>query len=299
MNLNHLKLFHYVAKYKSYTKAAEKLFLTQPGISKQIKDLENYYSTKLFDRSGKRIQLTQAGEIVFELTQSFFDNLEIINQRINDLNSGKSGNIIIHSGHTPGIHILPEAILKFKKKFKDINIHYDISTSKTVKKKLLDNSIDIGITAIELSEKFISIPFLYDELVLVMPNNHQLSKIKNIKITDLKNQKLLHTKKGSPTRSIVDNLNSKFDLCLNIVEIGNPFAIVKSIEAGNGITIMSKIAITKEADQNNVTVKKINDCNLKRAFYLNYRKDKYVFKAMETFILFFLKLHDKTHPFLE
>ncbi len=298
MNLNHLRLFHHVAKYKSFTIAADKLYLTQPGISKQIKDLENYYSCKLFERSGKKIYLTKAGEILYGSTESVFTILHAVKQNIDDLNQAKSGSIKILTGYTPGIHILPGAILKFRELHNNITIHYDISTSRQIFEKLIDNSIDIGITAMKGDNRIISIPFLDDEMILAMPKNHILSNKRKIRITDLYKHEILVTKKGSATRFLVDEINTKFNLELKIIEIGSPFAITKSIEAGTGISIMSKFAIEKEADRERVIMKQIEGIDQQRSFYLNYRKDKYIFTAMKGFISFFLNTYNVQTAYL-
>ena len=292
MNLNHLNLFYHVAKYKSFTIAAEKLHLTQPGISKQIKDLENVYSCKLFERIGKKIDLTNAGEILFDATKSSFEILDSAQQKIDDLNSNKSGKIKILSGYTPGIHLLPNAIFKFRELFSNITIHYDISTSRQVLDSLVNNSIDIGITAVKGDSKMISVPFLNDEIILVVPVNHNLSIKNNVKISDLHTQDILITKKGSATRFLIDSLNSEFNLELNIVEFGSPFAIIKSVEAGNGISIMSRFEVEKEADKSRVQIKSLKGFETTRSFYLCYRKDKYIFSAMKEFMSFFLNLQE-------
>lgn len=292
MNLNHLNLFYHVAMYKSFTTAAEKLFLTQPGISKQIKDLENYYSCKLFERVGKKIFLTNAGEILFEATKSSFNILDSALQKIDDLNSNKSGNIKILSGYTPGIHLLPDSIFKFRELYSNITIHYDISTSSQVLDSLINNSIDLGITAMEGDSRIVSIPFLDDEMILVVPINHSLSNKKIIKLEDLYKHDILLTKKGSATRQLADNMNHKFHLELNIIEFGSPFAIIKSIESGNGISIMSKFEVEKEANKSRIQIKSLKGFEHKRNFYLCYRKDKYIFSALKEFISFFLNMYD-------
>jgi DNA-binding transcriptional LysR family regulator len=291
MNLNHLNLFYHVAKYKSFTNAAEKLFLTQPGISKQIKDLENYYSCKLFERSGKKVFLTNAGKILFEATSSAFSILDSAKQKIDDLNQNKSGNIRILSGYTPGIHILPNSILKFRELYSNISIHYDISTSEQIIDSLINNTIDIGITAMKGDDRIISIPFSDDEMILAVPVNHHLSAKNEVKVEDLYKHEILITKKGSATRFLVDDINTRFNLKLNIIEFGSPFAIIKSIESGSGISIMSKFEVEKEADKERIQIKSIKGFECKRSFYLNYRKDKYIFSAMREFISYFLSAH--------
>jgi DNA-binding transcriptional LysR family regulator len=291
MNLNHLRLFFYVATYQSFTIAAEKLFLTQPGISKQIRDLEFYYSCKLFERRGKKISLTHQGEILYNSVKKIFNILDSAKQMLDDFNQVKSGNIRILCGYTPGIHILPNAIFEFRNFFPGITIRYDISTSKKIFKKLISDNVDIGITALEGDDRFISIPFLSDEMVLVCPKNYFQLQKKKVTLNNISGHDILVTKEGSATRELVDDLNKRYNLKLKIIEIGNPFAITKSIESGNGISIMSKLAVDKEARKDRIQILPLKEITEKRSFFLNYRRDKYIYSAMSEFISFFLKLH--------
>jgi LysR family transcriptional regulator, transcriptional activator of the cysJI operon len=212
-----------------------------------------------------------------------------LRRKIDDFNNGITGNIIINSGYTPGIHVLPHIILDFKKLHQNINIHYDISTSRAIFRKLQNNTIDIGITAMATKQNMESVSFLSDQLVLVLPVHHHLTMKKSIQVRDLSGEKLLSTKKGSATRILIDELTEKYNISPEIIEIGSPFAIVKAIESGNGITFMSKFAIQKEGNPKLIVIKNIEGLKFERSFYITDRTDKYQSKALKTFIDFFLK----------
>jgi DNA-binding transcriptional LysR family regulator len=286
MNLNQLRVFHSAAKCRSFTKAANELCLTQPGVSKHIKELESSYKTKLFDRIGKKVCLTQSGEILFKATMQVFDIIEETRLKINDLNGARIGRIVINTGYTPGIHILPKIIEKFRKKFPSVEVVFDISTSQSIFNRVVENTIDIGIVALHFQdERIISINFFKDELVVVLPKKHTLAKKKDLNPEDLCNQQMLLTKSASASRIEIDEKFSKLGLKLNnTIEIGNPFAIVKAVESGYGISIMSEFALKNEINKKLITLRKFNNLSFYRNYYMIFNKNKFIHSALNEFI---------------
>jgi LysR family transcriptional regulator, transcriptional activator of the cysJI operon len=286
MNLNQLRVFHSAAKCRSFTKAANELCLTQPGVSKHIKELEGSFNTKLFDRIGKKVWLTQSGEILFKATMQIFDIIKETELKINDLNGAKIGRIVVNTGYTPGIHILPRIIERFRKKFPSVEVVFDISTSQSILSKVLENSIDIGIVALHYQdERITSIKFFKDELVVVLPRNHALAKKRVINPEELCNQQMLLTKSASASRIEVDEKFSKLGLKLNnTIEFGNPFAIVKAIESGYGISIMSEFAINHEGNKKLITLRKLKNLSFYRNYYIIFNKNKFIHRALNELI---------------
>jgi len=285
LNLNQLLIFHTAANLKSFTAAADKLFLTQPGISKHIKCLETFYKTKLFERIGKKIELTDAGVILFKKTKKIFFLLDEAKDEINDLLNLKRGNLKIHTGFTTGLYIIPEIMKKFKTKYPDINFYFDISLTKNIIDKVINNLIDIGIIAGECNNPNIeSIKFLEDELVLIIPKDHRLNNLKIIHIEELQDETILLSKKGSATREKIEIEFKKYGISLNnIIEFGNPLAIKKGVEAGLGISIMSKYILSKN-EISNIRLRKINNLSLKRNFNIIIHKEKYLSNTIKEFL---------------
>ena len=261
------------------------MFLTQPGLSKQVKDLEIYLHTKLFERAGKQLVLTPTGKILYKACNEMFSTLDNARDAINDFNNLQAGTIRVNAGHTPGIHVLPKAILAFRKKYDKISVTFDISTTANIFKKILENQIDLGIVAEEAEDiRLICKPFMEDELVLVLPRGHLLEKKDILHVRDLVHYQLLMTKAGSATRNLIESINRKMHQQLTITEIGSPFAIVKTIETGHGISIMSRLAVENEANQEKVIYRKIKDLPSNRKYYLVYHNKKYIYKALEYFM---------------
>ena len=129
MNLNQLRVFHVAAKLQSFTAAAQSLCLTQPGVSKHIKDLEGYYGTCLFDRIGKKIFLTQAGSVLYAKTEAIFDLLDHAREELDELKGLRRGKLTIGASTTLAVYIMPGILQRFKSLHPQVDISLDIAVS--------------------------------------------------------------------------------------------------------------------------------------------------------------------------
>lgn len=132
MNINQLRIFHAVARLLNFTLAAKELCLTQPGISKHIKDLEEYYGTRLFDRLGKRVILTQAGEILFRSTGQIFNLIDESKTRIDDLVGLKCGKLSLGASSTIGTYILPDLLVRFRQEHASVEIKVGVGRCRQI-----------------------------------------------------------------------------------------------------------------------------------------------------------------------
>ncbi|MEW6609115.1 MAG: selenium metabolism-associated LysR family transcriptional regulator [bacterium] len=286
MNLNQLRVFHTVAKLQSFTKATSELYLTQPGISKHIKELEEYYGIRLFDRLGKKVVLTQAGEILFATTKDMFNLVNEAKIKIDELKGIRGGKLTMGASVTIGIYILPEILGKFRHKYPDIEIALDISLSQEIVEKVLANTIDIGfIGAIVNDERLIIKQFLTDELVVIVSPRHKWADRESIQPNELANETFIISRQGSGTRTIVEERLKQIGVILKkTMEFGNTEAIKKAVEAGLGISIISKYAILREVNAGILKSICLSGVNLGRNFYFTYRKDKYLTNVVKAFL---------------
>lgn len=288
-NLNQLKIFYFTAKHKSFTRAAEALCLTQPGVSKHIKDLEDQYEVKLFDRIGREIELTQAGEILFKSVEKIFNLVDQVKEEIDDLKELKTGELKVGSSVTIGIYLLPGILKKFKKLYPGSRIVLDINLNQQVIRQVLENAADIGLLGAPANDdRLVMAPFYSDELVIIASGNKWMKK-ENVNVEELINETFIIAGKGSGTRSIVENRLNEAGISLkNTIEFGNTEAIKKAVEAGLGISIISKLAIKREIQLGIVRSIPISGIDLKRKFYIVYRKDKYINAMAKSFLEFIL-----------
>jgi DNA-binding transcriptional LysR family regulator len=285
LNFNQLWIFHTTAEEKSFTRAAVRLHLTQPGVSKHIKGLEEYFGTPLFDRIGRRPALTTSGEILYEATQRIFDILRDSRERMNDLESNNMGQLRIGASITLGIYILLPYVKQFKKQYPQIDLSMDISLSREVEENVEVNRLDLGfIGAPTKNNQLIAGKLFKDELVLVLPADHPWKDRKTVRISDIGSELLLVSKQGSGTRAILDERFRELGISPHLVELGHTESIKRAVETGLGISILSKAVVERELKMGWLKTIRLTGVNLKRQFYYVYRKDKYLSKAVDAFL---------------
>lgn len=286
MNLNQLRIFHTVAVSGSFTRASEKLCLTQPGISKHIKQLEEYYGILLFDRLVRKVALTQAGEILFRATRKIFHSMDEARLDIMKLKEMTGGELSIGAISTIGIHIIPGILSDFHDTYPDIDIKLDITDSRKIVEMVSTSVVDLGLIGSSLDDdRLVTRRFFMDTLTLIMPASHKWNRGGHIDPARLAEETLILPKKGSETRTIVDERLKKAGVTLKkTVEFGNTEAIKKAVEQGMGVSIVSKNAVLNEIEGGVLKTAGLSMVNLNRSFRYIYRKDKSLSIAARAFL---------------
>jgi DNA-binding transcriptional LysR family regulator len=289
LNLNLLRVFHSVAKLLSFTHAAKDLNLTQPGISTHVKQLEDHYGIKLFDRLGKKVALTQSGEILFKVTSNIFDSLTELQTRINDLQGLLAGKLSIAASISIGTYILPEMLVKFRHNYPAVEIKMDLSLSQQVVEKTLNNAVELGFVHHYVKDKSLVVKsFMEDQLLLIVSRQHEWAKKKSsIRLQDIAEQPFLLSGRGSGTREIVEDLFKKKGVLLkNIMELGTTDGIKKAVEANLGISMISRHVVALEVGLGLIKPISLRGIDLKQNLYLIFHKDRYLSEAARAFISF-------------
>lgn len=299
LNLNLLRVFHTVARLQSFTRAAEALFLTQPGISKHVKSLEDYYGTRLFDRLGKKVVLTQAGENLFPTIDRIFHLLDRSEKEIDDLKGMRSGELRVGASVTIGIYLLPGILQEFQKFHPGIRVSLDIALNRQIVERILDNAVDIGLLgAPETDERLSVTPFFKDELVVIVPADRAWAARDAIRPFDLLGERFIFSQQGSGTRAIIEERLRQAGVVLtNTIEFGHTEAVKKAVEAGLGVSILSRSTIVNEEKLGSIRSIALSDVDLCRNFYFAHRKDKYLTRLVRTFLQFIVyKSGDQRQP---
>jgi DNA-binding transcriptional LysR family regulator len=285
MNLNQLKVFHAAAEEKSFTRAANKLCLTQPGISKHIKDLEKYYGVPLFDRVGKKIVLTQAGDILYKATDKIFSLIDEAKKKIDDLEYLYTGHLRIGASITLGIYVLLPFIKDFRSRYPQIDVLLDVSLSREVEEKVLNHCLDIGfIGAPAEDERLVVEEFINDELILIFHPEHRWAGRKVVRVHELESELFLLSKSGSGTRAILEERFRDIGIKINGTEMGHTESVKRAVEAGLGVSILSKTVVVRELGMGWLKTAPLKGINLKRRFYYTYHRDKYLSKMVKEFL---------------
>jgi DNA-binding transcriptional LysR family regulator len=287
VNLNQLRVFQSVATLLSFTRAADELHLTQPGISKHIRDLEAHYGSRLFDRLGKKVALTQAGEILLKAVTEAFRLIDEANMRINDLKGLIGGRLNIGASIMIGTYLLPRVLVKFRHRHPGVDISLDISLSQQIEANVLDNTIEVGLVGHRPEDRRLYVQkFKSDRMVLIVSAGHNWAKRRSpIDFREVTDQPFLLARQGSGTRKILEDLFSRSGIMLkHTMEMGTTEGVKKAVEAGLGISIISQHIVQSELAIGTIRSLKLKGADLRRDLYLVYRKDRYLSAAAQEFL---------------
>ncbi len=285
-----LQVFHTVARLLSFTKAAETLHMTQPAVTFQIRQLEEYFNTRLFDRTHNRISLTAAGERVFEYADKIISLYAEMESKVRDLTGDVSGIVIIGASTTIAEYVLPSLLGEFKELHPNINIRLKVSNSVGIVHMVEDNSIDVGIVESPIQNKNLVVEVCWhDKLVVICPPNHPLAKKTAIGVEDLQAYPFVCREEGSGTREFILEYLQRSGMQygdLNIsLEVGNPEAVKSAVEAGLGISIVSQATIVKELKLGTLVSRPLNP-QIERPFSIVYQRQKFRLRAIDEFMKF-------------
>ena len=267
-----LKVFHTVAKRLNFTKAADELCITQPAVSKHIREIENHFHLKLFDRNGTKIKLTEAGEIMLQYTNQIFTLYGNLEFELNSLNERHNGKLRIGASTTIAQYVLPPLLADFHKKFSDIQVTLMINNTEQIEQALQNKDIDFGI--IEGQSKNTSFKyteFIKDEIVLVANSNHPSAKKETIELDELLKTPLLIREPGSGTLEVIAHALKPFDIKISQLntemQLGSTESIKSYLLHSNCMAFLSIHSILKELKNKEVTIIDVNGLTIDRIFH--------------------------------
>ena len=277
MDIHHLKIFIAVYKNKSFTKASEKLHISQPTISEHIKNLEKSLDCKLFDRLGRSILPTAEADILYPKALQILDDLDQIQEDISAAGIGVKGKLIIGASTIPGAYILPRMAYTFKKQYPDVAFEILIEDSSKITNMVLQHDLFFGIVGAKMtSEKLDYEPLIEDELVLVA--TPKLLPQKTITLDKLRSIPFLQREIGSGTRQTFENFLKKNTITTNtfniVATLGSISAVKQAVKENLGASVISRIAVQEELDSNILHEIPIINMKMKRKFYLVLQKKR-------------------------
>jgi DNA-binding transcriptional LysR family regulator len=283
-----LQVFHTVARLLSFTKAAETLHMTQPAVTFQVRQLEEYFNTRLFDRTHNRISLTEAGERVYEYADRIFDLYADMENSVREMTGEIRGALTIGASTTIAEYMLPALLGDFGTRYPEVTIHLRVSNSDGIVSMVENNTIDLGVVEAPVGNKNLVVEVCrLDQLVAIVPPNHDLAEKESLGIEELLEYPFICREEGSGTREVINEyLNQHCKSVLNIsMELGSPEAVKGAVEAGMGVSVVSRATIQKELKLD--TLRAINLVpKLERPFSFVHQKQKFRLRAMEELLDF-------------
>lgn len=266
-----LKVFHTVASRLSFTKASEELHISQPAVTKHIKETEVQLSTKLFDRKGTSIQLTQSGKILYEYAEKIRNIYRDLEFEINQINQQHKGKLIIGASTTVAQYILPEILAKFKAYYKDIKIELLTGNTETITTLLKDEKIDLGIIEGESQSSYFDYKtFKPDEIVLAAKSDHLLAH-KTLNIKDLYDLNFIFREQGSGTLEFIQNRLKEKGVNIHelntVIQLGSSESIKNYLLHSDCMAFLSISTILTELKNNILTVIDIKNFSIERDFH--------------------------------
>ena len=285
MDYDQLASFLEVAKVGSFSRAAEKIYRTQPAISAQVRLLEQECGEKLFDRSGKKVLLTPAGEILRRYAEKILGMQKEALQAIAELNQTPRGKLYIGANEATCLYVLPRTFARFKQLYPLVQISIYRNFSHKIMQKVQEGVVDLGIVTLpQPSNNMEVIPVFRDEVQVVMPKNHPLAKNRSVSVEELAHFPIILPKTGH-TRVVIDRLlRSHRDRLQISMELASVETQKKFVGAGLGISLLSRSYAQAEVAAGLLKLIPLAGEKIYRELGLIYRRDRYLSLPAKVFI---------------
>ena len=289
LDYHKLKIFKTVADTKSFSKAAELLFLSQPTVTLQIKKIENYLGITLFRRDKKGVILTKEGEIFYKYISKILEDYDLLEEGLSDLKENLQRSLRIGASTTIGDFLLPDILPSFLKDKSDIKVSLFVGNSKEIEEGILSKTFYIGLLEDEVhSNKYEIIEFFNDEIILIASQNTDIPD--EIDIKDLKKYKFIFRETGSGTRNIVEKTLEKKGIKIKPdMEISSSKAIARFVSNSEYLSFVSKLVV-KNLLGTHLKEVKINGVEFTRKFYCITQKNIRLPKIDREFVSYLLNL---------
>lgn len=291
MDFDQLETFLEVARHTSFSRAAEKRFRTQPAISSQIRALEEEIGARLFDRSGGKVALTAPGKVFQKYAEEALAARKTVIASLAEMERVPRGEIVVGANEATCLHILPEVFAEFKKLYPSVGVHISRLERAKILESVIDNSVDFGVVSTPVDDKRLTVVSIHrDELVIIAPPRHPLSRMKEVTVADVVRFPLLLPKVGR-TRDTIENLFDERQLKPRIsMELDSSEVLKRFVAADVGIGFIAKSNVVEDVKAGALAALPLADASIRRELALVFRKDKALSRAALAFIEIAVKL---------
>jgi DNA-binding transcriptional LysR family regulator len=286
MHLETLKVFCDVVESKSFSAAASQNFVTQSAVSQQIRTLEDRYGRRLLERTRGNVQLTPAGEILYQASKDIVQRYRDMEARLQALRHVVAGTIRVATVHSIGLYELSTQIKRYLKAYPQVHLHLEYSRSSKIYEDALRGQIDLGVVAYPTRRPQLTVlPFRQDRLVLVCAPGHPLARHRQVSLRKLQGEPLVGYERDIPTRKETDRMLRRYGVEVRyVMELDNIETIKRVVEIGTGLAILPEPAVRPEVKGRTLVAVQLSDEVFLRPLGIIHRTGKHFSPAAEKFL---------------
>ena len=294
MDTRQLAAFCAVVERKSFSQAAERLGVTQPAVSLQIRSLEQRLGRQLLDRSGRRVEPTEAGRRLYASAQRLLAAEEHLLEDLDADDQGSiTGTLELGASTGPGGTVVPLLLCEFQEQHPEVRVRLTVSDTQTVVDQVAERELELGIVGAGRRHRGVAFePFFRDEVVLACPSGHRFGG-KTVSLDDLRGEKLIVMQEGAGVRQVIEDELRKAgvrlrDLDLQL-ELGLQESVRSAVVAGHGIAFISRLAIETDLDAGRIAVARVRGLDPVREIFLARASGRSETRAARAFTSFALE----------
>jgi LysR family transcriptional regulator, transcriptional activator of the cysJI operon len=286
MHIDILKMFCDLADLRSFSRTAEKHLLSQSAVSQQLAQLELTHKCQLINRKKRPIELTKAGQLLYQASKDILDRYEQLKTELNALSKSSSSRVNVAAIFSIGMHILPDYVKKFMVRYPDVNVHIEYFSASRIYELVLSGNVDIGLVAVPKRDKRLEVYDFEDEpLVLACSPKHPFSHEQQVDIHRLQFEKFIAFEKNVPTRAWIDSILERYNVAVRqVMEFDNIETIKRAVEINSGISILPQTAILPELSSGTIKAIPFSNEKFVRTTGIILRKGKIIGQAGRYFI---------------
>jgi DNA-binding transcriptional LysR family regulator len=285
MDFEQLRTFMEVSRLRSFSRAAEKLMVTQPAISAQIRTLENEIGARLFDRDGGKVTFTAAGRVFEPFAEHCLQCHNHILVTLGELHRTPRGEISVSANEATSLYVLPAVFAQFKRQYSRVGLSIVRADRLRTVELILSREVDFGVVSLPIKDSRLTVDTLHrDDVVVVAPSNHPLAARDSVKLMEILPQSLLLPKQGRQ-RELIEDLFRSNDVQPRVaMEVESSELLKRLIVAGLGIGFLPRSNVLEDTKSGALKILKVEGVRLNRELALIYRKDKTLTRAAQVFL---------------
>jgi len=294
--ISELKVFVIAAEELSFSRAAERLHLSQSAVSQNVQSLEREYGVELFERRGRSLRLTMGGQALLPMAQEAIGTLQRMSEAMNGLEGKVAGDLIIGCSTTSGKYLLPSLVASFRRDYPLVRVSIKILSRDEVITRLIDERLGLGVTSLRIEHRDLEyVPFFEDRVILIVPAQHPWAAFGRALPADLVDEPMImREERAGTTQVVLEGLaqhNITLDMLNPIMEIGNAEAIEMAVEEGIGIAFVSELAAARGLALGRIKAVPVEGLDLRRTIYLAHNVRHPLTRAQERFWTFVADRH--------